>query len=317
MRVREHYTLPEDKQHALRKAIVLEWWTLGSLLTIIAVMYLALGSSQAMKTALIEDMLSMTPPVMFLIAVHFSGRAATERFPYGFHRSMMLSFLVASVAVLVVGLYLLYGGVEALLRAEHPTLGRKELFGWSIWSGWLMIAALIYSVIPPMILGHRKLPLAKEVHEKTLHADAAMNKADWMTGVAAVIGVLGIGLGWWWADAAAACFISLSVIKDGASNSKRAMIDLMDSRPTSAASGKPLELEQRIEQTLRDQSDIADVSVRLREDGHVISGEIFVMPNTAVLSGTRSRALSDLACDLDWRLHNLVVMPVDSPQRRD
>lgn len=40
------------------------------------------------------------------------------------------------------------------------------------------------------------------MHDKVLHADAKMNKADWMTAAAALVGVLGIGLGWWWAKIA-------------------------------------------------------------------------------------------------------------------
>ncbi len=58
-----------------------------------------------------------------------------------------------------------------------------------------MIAALGYSAVPPVVLRRMKAPLAKSVHEKVLHADAAMNKADWMTGPAAIAGVLGVGFG--------------------------------------------------------------------------------------------------------------------------
>ena len=33
-----------------------------------------------------------------------------------------------------------------------------------------------------------------------------------MTGFAAMLGILGLGIGWWWADASAALFISFSVV---------------------------------------------------------------------------------------------------------
>ncbi|HET9680343.1 MAG TPA: cation diffusion facilitator family transporter [Gammaproteobacteria bacterium] len=315
MKVRCQYELPQDKQKLLKKAKTLEWWTIFFLLTITVVMYFALGSSQAMKTAWIEDVLSMIPPIVFLIAMHFSGKPPTEQFPYGHHRTMMLSFMVAAVAVLVVGLYLLYGAIATLLKGHHPTLNHISLFGWYVWSGWVMIAALIYSVIPPFILGRMKLPLAKDLHEKTLHADAAMNKADWMTGGAAVLGILGIGLGWWWADAAAAAFISLSVIKDGFTNTKRAMVDLMDSRPTDAASDKPLDLAQRIREKLLGFPDVEDAAARLREDGHVISGEVFVVLNTDKPIAARLETLAEQATAIDWRLYSLTIMPVESIER--
>lgn len=97
------------------------------------------------------------------------------------------------------------------IRQEHPSIGHFQLFDWQypIWAGWVMIAALLYSIIPPVILGRMKLPLARALHESTLYADASMNKADWITSAAAIVGVLGIGLGLWWADAVAAAVISV------------------------------------------------------------------------------------------------------------
>ena len=49
-----------------------------------------------------------------------------------------------------------------------------------------MIAALVYSVIPPFVLGRMKLPLAAELHDKTLQTDANLNKGDWLTGIAGI-----------------------------------------------------------------------------------------------------------------------------------
>lgn len=81
---------------------------------------------------------------------------------------------------------------------EHPSIGAIELFGTTFWMGWLKIGALIYSVIPPVIIGHLQMKAAKKVHEKTVFVDGKMSKADWMTGLA---GIVGIGAGLWWAYA--------------------------------------------------------------------------------------------------------------------
>ena len=74
-----------------------------------------------------------------------------------------------------------------------------------------------------MYLGYKKLPLAKKLHIKNLYTDANAQKADYMTGFAAMVGILGLGMGWWWADASAALFISFSVLKDGYTNLKDAL----------------------------------------------------------------------------------------------
>lgn len=315
MKTRANFVLPDEKQKKLNKAIRLEWITIFFLLTITAVMYYTMGASQAMKTAWIEDILSLIPPISFLVAMRYRDREPTERFPYGFRRSTLLSFLVAAVAILILGLYMLYDSSMALLKQHHPTLGHFNLFGWKLWAGWVMIAALTYSMIPPVILGRMKLPLAKEVHEKTLHADATMNKADWMTAGAAILGILGLGLGFWWADAVAAGIISLDVLKDGITNVKGAMSDLMDQRPTGPSSGEPLDLDKKIKGKVRQFSGISDVGIRLREEGHIISGEIFVVFAKGAQDPEILEKITNQATELDWRLHNLVVVPVSSIDR--
>ena len=67
-----------------------------------------MGSSQAMKTAWIEDMLALVPPLAFLVAVHRARRRPSADHPYGFHRSTAIGHLTAAVALLTVGLSLVY-----------------------------------------------------------------------------------------------------------------------------------------------------------------------------------------------------------------
>jgi len=314
MKVRPTYQLPSEKQEKLKRAFLLEWLTIFFLITIAALMYWTMGSSQAMRTAWIEDVLSLVPPISFLVAMRFRDRAPTAEYPYGYRRATLLAFLMASVAILVLGLYMFYDSAMALINTEHPTLGHFDLFGWYIWSGWVMIVALIYSMIPPIILGHMKLPVAKALHEKTLYADATMNKDDWLTAGAAILGILGIGLGWWWADSVAAGFISIEVLMDGYTNIRQAMSDLMDQRPTAVGSEEALDLGERLCAKVRRRADVTDAEVRLREEGHVFSGELFVVlredGSTPSTVAAHVADIAEEATAFDWRLYNLVVMPV-------
>ena len=61
--------LPRELEGVLRKAIRLEWITLGFLAVAITLIFLVMGSSQAMKAAWIEDLLSLAPQIAFLLAV--------------------------------------------------------------------------------------------------------------------------------------------------------------------------------------------------------------------------------------------------------
>lgn len=92
MKVRPTYQLPAEKQAELKRATTLEWVTIFFLITIAAVMYLTMGSSQAMRTAWIEDVLSLVPPIAFLVAMRFRNHQPTEEYPYGYRRVTLLTF---------------------------------------------------------------------------------------------------------------------------------------------------------------------------------------------------------------------------------
>ena len=51
MRERGTYELPGERERDLRRAVRLEWATIAAMRSVITVLYFALGSSQAMKTA--------------------------------------------------------------------------------------------------------------------------------------------------------------------------------------------------------------------------------------------------------------------------
>lgn len=312
MRVREAFKMPADKEEKLRRAQRLEWLTIGFMLSIIAVIGLALGSSQAMKAAWVEDILSLVPPIAFLIAARFRSKEPNERFPWGYRRAMSIAFLVAALALFAFGSYILVDSILKLIAAEHPTIGAIEIFGRQIWAGWVMIAALAYSIVPPVVLGHLKLPLAKELHEKVLYTDAQMNKADWMTGIAAILGIVGIGYGFWWADAAAAGVISLDIVKDGVQNLKQAVFDLMDEECTTVGEEKKDPLQTRLRRELKKLDWVKDASVRLREEGDVLTGEAFVIPRGETNLLENLERADEQIRSLDWRIYDVSIVPMRS-----
>ena len=227
--------VPQPIVHDMRRARRLEWLTLFWMTTVVVVMYFAMGSSQAMRTAFLEDALSMIPAVTFLIAARLEPRDPSEKYPFGFVRVNSLAFLASAVVLTMMGAWLLLDGVMGLIMGEHPTIGPVSLFGETVWFGWMMIAALTYSVIPPMTLGHLKKPVSHRLRDKVLHTDALMQKADWLTGLAGIAGILGVGLGYWWADSAAAAVISWSILRDGLTNMRTASAELLDGAPRTAA----------------------------------------------------------------------------------
>ena len=302
--------LPPDRAHLNEKAIRLEWITIGFLVSAVILMYLTLGSSQAMKAAWVEDLLSFIPPIAFLVAARVRYRKPDEEYPYGHHRVVSIAYMAASMALLFLGILILYDSVSKMLSFEHPPVGLVQPFGEPIWLGWLMIIVLLYTIIPAVILGRMKIKLARELQDKTLFADAEMNKADWTTAGAAALGILGIRFGLWWADAVAAMFISLSIVNDGVKNIRAATGSLMDRRPHLVDASAVDPLPARVATEMRKLDWVEDVVVRLREEGHVFYGDITVVPSderglTAKLHAAREQMMA-----LDWRLYDVTIYPV-------
>jgi cation diffusion facilitator family transporter len=311
MRVYNRFELPPEKAALHRRAVRLEWVTIGFFIVAIILLALTLGQSQAMKAAWIEDMLSLIPPVAFLIAARFRNRPPNDSFPYGHHRSVSVAFLSGSVALFVLGAYVVYDSVTRLLARDRPPIGLIELFGVQIWLGWLMIAVLAATMVPAILLGRAKLKIARELHDKALYADAEMNRADWLTAGAAVLGILGIGAGLWWADAVAAIVIGADIVRDGVRTTRSAVANLMDNRPRTVDDRKLHPLPDQLLAAVRDHPWIGDAWLRVREEGHVFVGELLVVP----APGTdrlveRLEELGAWLRDFDWRMHDLVVCPV-------
>lgn len=264
--------LPEKLEPVLRRAQRLEWWSIAWTFSVIAVMGAAMGSSQTMKTAWIEDCLSLVPPAVFLISAHLERRPPSALFPNGFARAPGVAFALAAAALTALGGVLLTDSVMSLIALEHATVASVTLFGQEIWLGWLMVGAQVYSIIVPLVLGRLKLPLARELNDKTLYTDAMTQKANWMTGVAGIGGVIGIGLGYWWADAIAAGLISIDILRDGLRALKAAAAELVDGAPRALDSNRVAEDAAALHAELNARFPHADV--RLRETGRVIGAQI-------------------------------------------
>ena len=303
--------LPDEQQKALKKAKRLQIISLVYLVTAVSVVAAVMGSSQAMKAAWIEDCLSFLPPIAFLLALRKVRQPPDQEHPYGYHRAVGAAHLAASMALLALGGFLVVESVLTLVRQEHPTIGTVELFGHTVWLGWIMMGALVYTGFPNVILGRMKLKLAEQLHDKVLYADADMNKADWSTAAGAIAGVLGIGLGLWWADSVVATLIAASIVKDGWSNISNALAGLLDRQARTYDDEKDHPAIDQVRRFFDGLPWVDDVQVRMRDEGHVFHTEVFVVPHgepgLAVVEQARDRAR-----ELDWKLDDLQVVLVSA-----
>jgi cation diffusion facilitator family transporter len=310
MRLRPTEELPPERQKDLRRAKLLDGLTIAYLTSVVSIMFVVMGSSQAMKTAWVEDAISMIPSIVFLVSSPIRRRPPNARYPYGYHRAPTIAFLCAALTLVVIGVLLASDAALVLARGERPTIGAIELFGRDVWRGWLMLAALAYSAVPAVVLGLLKHPLSRRLHDKTLYADALVQKDDWLTATAAAVGVVGTGFGFWWVDAVAAGAISIAVLHDGSKSLRAVIGDICDRQPRTvdhaAVHPLPATLLTRVKQL----GWVADAQVRMREHGHVLFGEISIVPRDERAPLERTDEVLELARGLDWRLHDLTVQLV-------
>lgn len=311
--------LPEKQQESLKKAIRWQIFTICYTICTIILVAFVLGSSQAMKTAWIEDMLSLLPQFAFLIALPFVKRRPTQKHPYGQHRAMSVGHLVGGVALFAVGSILAAESALGLIRVEKPTIGTVNLFGHTIWLGWLMVAVMAVVVIGPVCMyGPAKLKLAPKLHNKLLYADADMAKADWHTNVASIVGVLGVGVGLWWLDGAAAVFISLGIIFDGARNTRAAVSDLMDQRARTYDNKERHPLADTILEYLDSLDWVAESGIRMRDQGQVFHVEVFINPRSGAVTTEQVDQVSRGVDQLDWKIQDIVIaVCTDLPEQLD
>jgi cation diffusion facilitator family transporter len=314
--MKEKFEYPDHLVSKFERAKKLEWFSIFYILSSTVVTYITMGNSQTMKTAWLEDALSLAPPISFLIASRLCLKPRNKEFPFGYHRVVTLAYLCSAISLLVVGLYLFFDSASVLLKREHPSIGSVLIGGHQVWLGFLMMAALLYSSVPVVILGRKKLNLSLHLHEKNLYTDAQMNKADWMTALAAIIGITGIGFGWWWADATAAILISADILHDGLKNVKQAVFDLLSQIPKTVDNNAYDPLLKKVQEILNREDWITKSTIRLREEGHIYFGEAFVIPATEKNVIENAEASVKKVKQLSWLIYEFNIIPVKSLRGR-
>jgi len=307
IRPRRTRGLPAEQRELLRKACRLEWATLILIAATSIMMYVVMGGSKAMQTALVEDVLSLLAPAAFLVAARFQRRPVDQEYLNGHTRAFDITFFIAAVALTGVGLAVVIDAVHTLITASHPVITTVAIGDRAVWQGWLMIGGLLISVIPPVVLGRMKLKIAPRIALKTLHADADTNKADWMTALAGVLGIVGIGFGLWWADSAAALFIACSILKDGVTNLRSAVRDMHDAYPQVVDGSSDDPLVAQLHRAVLALDFVAEAQLRFHEEGNRLSGVVFVSTADDCLTLEQVERVVSACREVSWRVDQVTV----------
>ncbi|MBV9992358.1 MAG: cation diffusion facilitator family transporter [Alphaproteobacteria bacterium] len=285
------------------------WLSIAYVLSCVALLALVMSGSQALLTEIVEDGLSLIAPVLFLVGDRISARPASKLYPFGYERATSAAYLGAALALLAAGMLVFGDSALKLIETEHPSIGGFDMGGQVIWIGWLAIPVLLWCAIPSWLLGRSKKKLAESLNDKGLLADAQTKTANWQSAGAAIVGILGVAAGLWWADAVAALFISLEIVRSGWSEVRTALADLMDRRPQKLGRSDLDPLPEKLTQFLRREDWIADAVVRVREKGRELIAEGMVVPRHPMIDVTTIDGTAKRAKELDDRLEHVALVP--------
>ena len=162
----------------------------------------AIGGWLANSLALVADaghmLTDVAAMVLSLTAIWFGGRPATSRKTFGYYRAEILAAFVNGIALVLLSIWIIY---EAVGRWQSP----PEIKGFSLTV--IAVGGLVINIIAAFLLH------TEHKHDLNMRGAWLHVMGDILGSVAAIVaGLLIVGLGWNWADAAGSILISLIII---------------------------------------------------------------------------------------------------------
>ena len=141
--------------------------------------------------------------------------------PYGHGKAESIAETVIALFLFLTSAGLIWGAVSALVAQVIRLPGP-----------WAIVVAGI-SILTKEILFRYTRREGERVQSPLLIADAWHHRSDALSSVAALFGIIGANLGWWFFDPAAAVIVSLLILKVAYSILKPTLNVLMDGQPQS------------------------------------------------------------------------------------
>jgi cation diffusion facilitator family transporter len=175
--------------------------TFGLLLTaVIQFAVVAIGGSVGLLADSLHNFADVFTTVALWIAFNASKRSADHRYTYGYDR---FEDLVGVVIVLIIGLSGLISGNEAYKALVH---------GREVTAIGVSIAAGLVGVVGNELVAQYKIRIGRKIHSAALVADGIHSRTDGLVSAGAVVGLVGVGLGFPKADPAAAFVITGAIV---------------------------------------------------------------------------------------------------------
>lgn len=191
-------TAEEASDHGVRAA----WIGLaGMMATAIAqVVIVAISGSVALLADTIHNLGHAATTIPLIIAFRLGRRAANDRYSYGYRRAEDLVGLFIGLIVFLSAALIIWESIDALLNP-------RELSNL----GWVLAAGLV-GFLGNEIVAVYRIRAGRRINSAALIAEGQHARADGLTSIAVVLGVVGVWLGFARADAIVGLLIGLVIL---------------------------------------------------------------------------------------------------------
>ena len=154
------------------------------------------SGSVALLGDALHNLSDVSTSALVFIGFRASRKIPTERYPYGYERAEDLAGLGVALVIWGSGLVAGFESVTKLLR--HGGTGHV---GWGI-------AAAAVGIAGNQLVARYKLVVGRRIRSATMVADAKHSWLDALSSAGAMLGLIGVALGWGWADAIAGIVVT-------------------------------------------------------------------------------------------------------------
>jgi cation diffusion facilitator family transporter len=154
------------------------------------------SGSVALLGDALHNLSDVSTSALVFVGFRASRKAATERYPYGYERAEDLAGM--GVALVIWGSAVVAGAESVVKLLRH---GATYHVGWGI-------AAATVGIIGNQVVARYKLVVGRRIRSATMVADAKHSWLDALSSGGAMLGLIGVALGWKWADAVAGIVVT-------------------------------------------------------------------------------------------------------------
>ena len=150
-----------------------------------------LSGSVALLGDALHNLSDVSTSALVFVGFRASRKVPTERYPYGYERAEDLAGIGVALVIWGSAVVAAFESVTKLLR--H---GGTGYVGWGI-------AAAVVGIAGNQLVARYKLVVGQRIRSATMVADAKHSWLDALSSAGAMLGLIGVALGWGWADAIA------------------------------------------------------------------------------------------------------------------